>query len=392
LSVETMSSCLCWLGLVMLHLLSPLAPALDTIASHTDVLPAAGHVVEELLRPDHEEAQDAYLSREDARVEVILEAPNRELYVHTPPLSRTDRHVFRYFVDGSQSTLFIGTAIQRDQTSPIQIAQIGAAVVHRDAVGHIRLHRQSIEHRLLLLLSPERLPNDLWRELQQLWVPGQFEIIDIAERTEELMPDSSSVDARLRGVGTASALMQKIEAEMTMQVANSPRDGWLVIDGSARLKGFARAERTIAVAKSFSKAPEFSILDRRDHIKSSITRLIANLPPDHRTTVFSALHRSMAFWYVRLRPQHTVTYPLMGVVKVEMPNPSLQDVDSEQINWLSRALVAERSVTPYGLDPRWPVHLYPIFLAEQAIKSRMISVQVLEHCIQWPRAHHGHRP
>ncbi len=75
----------------------------------------------------------------------------------------------------------------------------------------------------------------------------------------------------------------------------------------------------------------------------------------------------MAFWYVRLREQGEVDYPLMGVVKVELPCPDRTPVASELIDLLSSTLVAERNVTPHGRDRRWHRHLYPIFQAEQAI-------------------------
>lgn len=50
----------------------------------------------------------------------------------------------------------------------------------------------------------------------------------------------------------------------------------------------------------------------------------------------------------------------MGVVKVELVNPSREPVPSELIDEISRSLVAERSVTPHGQDRRWHAHLYPI--------------------------------
>jgi len=36
---------------------------------------------------------------------------------------------------------------------------------------------------------------------------------------------------------------------------------------------------------------------------------------------FSAYNRQVAFWYVRLRPQGAMDYPLMGVVKCEVVTP-----------------------------------------------------------------------
>ena len=46
-------------------------------------------------------------------------------------------------------------------------------------------------------------------------------------------------------------------------------------------------------------------------------------------------------------------YPLMGVIKVEYPNPTAEAIPSEIIDEISSALVAERQVTPHGRDIRW---------------------------------------
>jgi len=86
-----------------------------------------------------------------------------------------------------------------------------------------------------------------------------------------------------------------------------------------------------------------------------------------------------------LREQKEVDYPLMGVVKVELPCPDLQPVSAAQADLISSTLVAERNVTPHGRDNRWHCHLYPIFLAEQAIKNGFYSKDVLMGTIRWPR-------
>ena len=87
---------------------------------------------------------------------------------------------------------------------------------------------------------------------------------------------------------------------------------------------------------------------------------------------------------MRLREQEEVDYPLMGVVKVELPCPDRTPVESELVDLLSSTLIAERNVTPHGRDSRWHCHLYPIFQAEQAIKNQFYSQQVLMGVVRWP--------
>jgi hypothetical protein len=110
----------------MANPLSGLKPALEVLAQNVDILPATGQAVEDLVRPDQEEVEDTILTRDDTRVDMLIERPNRDLYVPTPSLPRTEQHVFRYFLDGSQRSYFLGTAVERERSSPIQLAQIGA--------------------------------------------------------------------------------------------------------------------------------------------------------------------------------------------------------------------------------------------------------------------------
>lgn len=56
---------------------------------------------------------------------------------------------------------------------------------------------------------------------------------------------------------------------------------------------------------------------------------------------------------------------------------------SELIDALSRALVAERSVTPHGQDPRWHAHLYPVFLAERTVKENLLAREVVQQFLKW---------
>jgi hypothetical protein len=140
----------------------------------------------------------------------------------------------------------------------------------------------------------------------------------------------------------------------------------------------------IGVAKNFRKDPEF-YFGRGQKNRKDITGILAGLPYASRTAAFSAHGGKVAFWYVRLREQKEVDYPLMGVVKVELPRPDQTPVTAELADLISSTLVAERNVTPYGRDARWHCHLYPIFQAEQAIKMTFFSRDVLMGMIRWPK-------
>jgi hypothetical protein len=117
---------------------------------------------------------------------------------------------------------------------------------------------------------------------------------------------------------------------------------------------------------------------------ASLYELLADLPFLARTCAFSARSGKVAVWYVRLREQREMDYPLMGVIKVELPNPGEVGVQSGLIDEISSALVAERQATPHGRDVRWHAHLYPIFLAEQAVKNGFVSMEAVKAGIRWP--------
>jgi hypothetical protein len=112
--------------------------------------------------------------------------------------------------------------------------------------------------------------------------------------------------------------------------------------------------------------------------------LLSELPFSARTCAYSARAGKVAVWYVRIREQKHLDYPLMGVIKVEFPNPSGEALASELIDLISGALVAERQVTPHGKDLRWHAHLYAIYLAEQAVKNGFISTEALKAGLKWP--------
>ena len=98
-------------------------------------------------------------------------------------------------------------------------------------------------------------------------------------------------------------------------------ESWLILDGAVKLDEFIETPFMIGVAKNFRKNPQFQFGRRRTTQRKDITSILAGLPYAHRTVAFSAHKSQVAFWYVRLREQKEVDYPLMGVVKVELPRP-----------------------------------------------------------------------
>lgn len=362
---------------------------LEILSSRLDsVLPAVGGAIEDLEHPDIEEIEDSLINKETKEVTEFLETPTpsaQSLYRPSPPLFRLENHFYRYFIDGSLRTYFLATGIEGNRSFPIELAQIGAAVMQRDDKGNV--HPLSVKHCLLLLLpkGPLGVSDTVWNSLEKLSSSdGFFEVVDTVEKTSFTAQDATVENLRNRSGGIARNRMHKLEIAIIEATDGlRSKDSWLIIDGAVKLDEFIKTPYMIGVAKNFRKDPEFKF-GKGHTARKDISTILAGLPYASRTVAFSSHGGQVAFWYVRLRRQGEVDYPLMGVVKVELPRPDRTPVESELADLISRTLIAERNVTPHGLDRRWHCHLYPIYEAEQAIKNRFYSQDVLMGMIRWP--------
>jgi hypothetical protein len=365
-----------------------ITPALKLLSDKIDILPASGGAVEDLQRPDEDELEDMLINRDSKEITSFAEIPEPSManfYRSTPPIPRPRKHLYRFFIDGSLRTYYLATGIEGNRSFPIELAQIGAAVMKRDEQG--KVHPLGIKNRILLLAPKGQfgISDSVWMELVKLnSADGFFQVIDTTERTANTPQEPNIENLRTRAGGIARNRMHKLEIEM-INLTDGYRDSdrWLILDGAVKLDEFIKTPCMIGVAKNFRKDPQFNF-GKKPGQRKDITQIIAGLPYAHRTAVFSTHNSQVAFWYVRLREQGEVDYPLMGVVKVELPCPNRTPIDSELADLISSTLVAERNVTPYGRDSRWHCHLYPIFQAEQAIKNQFYSQQVLMGVVRWP--------
>ncbi|MEO0073458.1 MAG: hypothetical protein ABIK43_02190 [candidate division WOR-3 bacterium] len=370
--------------------LEPIRVVFDTLGSSIKVLPAIGGVAEDLVRPEQEETDDALIHRQINKVTEFAETPEPDLqhiYRPTPPLFRPENHYFRYFIDGSFRTYFLGTGVETGRSFPIMLAQIGAAVIRREDDG--RLHVLAHENRLLLLVPAkgEGLSDTVWQRLRDINLPSNFRLVDY------LQPDpltEGHKDSRDKANGKVRAETHQLEVDLIATTDGHRNNSkWLILDGATKISEFIQAPYLIGVAKAFSKQPEFQFGGQKR--KQDISMLLAGLPHCCRTVAFKAYDGQVAFWYVRMREQNQVGYPLMGVVKVELPCPDKKPVSSELADLISLALVAERSVCPYGVDKRWHCCIYPIYMAEQVIKTGFYSKEVLLGAVKWPTTQGGFR-
>jgi hypothetical protein len=357
-----------------------------------EVLPAAGGALEDMLSPDVEERDERNFTDERIFDTIWERAEGSEkisLYRPTPPIARKQPHLFRYFLDGSLRSYFLGTALEGDRDTPVHYAQIGACVLLRRDDGTVQ--REHLEIRHLLLASKQRLSEEAWLFLESLCQNTPALLEDLAA-PDVISRAYSDADLRGRAGGKVRYKMRELEAELIQKILPKIRDDcWLVADGSLMFQPILRPlseykggiPPVLGVSKNFRKDPQFVFGRGPRAERFSIYSLLANLEHEHRTAVFSACGGQVAFWYVRLRPQGAVDYPLMGVVKCEVVTPNREPVPTELVDLLSRVLVAERNVTPHGRNRRWHAHLYPIYLAEQAIRNAFYSREVVQQLMRW---------
>lgn len=360
-----------------------LRPALEVIAQEAKVLPATGQAIEDLMRPDHEEVVDRLRSVDDKVMDVLLETPNRKGYVELKPLHRTERHLLRFFLDGSARTFFLGDAVEGRRRSPVHVAQVGAAAIFRKDDGQVKVAKSV--HRIVLMLDKRAVSfGDKVEEVVKKAGP-QFAFHDTMEEDGETEKSSPGKEPRSRAAHKAHHIMAGEEEQLGRELDRG-RDKWLVLDGSLGkdLHSWRDVPQFLGVTKSFSREPLFKLPGARGGHVLSLYELLANLPYSARTCAFSARSGKVVVWYVRIREQRHLDYPLMGVVKIEFPNPSGEPVPTQLIDELSGAIVAERQVTPHGKDVRWHAHLYAIYLAEQAVKMGFVSTEALKAGITWP--------
>jgi hypothetical protein len=366
-----------------------LQETLRILCTEAEVLPATGQAVEDMVTPDLEEIYDRRTGGA-ATVEGIWERPNYHLYCTVRPIYRDEAHRLRYFVDGSAKTYFIGTVLEQDRSSPVQLAQVGAAMVCREDNGRVRLAPDGLQRTILLTLEKDQLSDELWTEVETALARLEgFELCDSATNND--YADAMQLrESRPRGAHRANWHMRTLEVELAQSAHRAPGD-WLALDGSLgnEFENW-RGGPLIGVAKTFRRDSRFTLGSGPRARTYNLYSLLKDLDENQRTAVFARKRKDdtnegkILFWYVRIRPQQGLDYPLMGVVKVEIPNPDQEPLDSDLVDEISGWLIAERSVTPYGRDNRWHAHLYPIYVAERVIRGHFYSETVLKAGVRWP--------
>lgn len=370
----------------MKEFIDTLEKILSAAAGFIELLPASGGAIEDMTFTDDTEQDDTKYSSEHLNVDTSLENPTPNwTYRPLKPLYRTDNHLFRYFLDGSFRHYFLATGMEHDRSTPIFLAQTAIAILERDIKG--KLKRVICEHNWIMLLCKARISDAAWDGIisEAEKVKIKLKLYDLAEEDPLSGKTYEGQDLREKGRGKTRYLMSKAEFNIVDEFRKQFPSHWLIKDGLLSLGSYGAGmtvPQVIAVAKTFTTTQKFTVHDGKKRTKQNISTLISNLPVHHRTPVFEGYGGNTGFWYLRLRETKQLQFPLFGVIKVEIPNhiPD-QPITTVLIDELSSALLAEKSVTPYGSDDRWHTHLYPIYQAEHSAKQLFYSTEVIQGCI-----------
>lgn len=368
-----------------------LFPTLKAIANNFDILPASGGAVELLEQPDEDRRFEETISdKNDQIVDSFAELEKPDfVYRQVPVISRGQQHLFRYFLDGSVQTYVLGSGLEQDRNFPIVLAQIGAAALGRKDDG--RMIKAVYKQKILLLLPFNSISEKSIKDIENIAnqsTNGELELIDTTATDEDLGDANDGEDPVNRATGKAKSRMRALEREIAQYIGEHSQSRF-IIDGTIRSGSFGWGQkvpkRTVAVSKSFTQKPRFDVFGKEREMRN-LPRLLAGLQFENRTPAFFTSKGKVIFWYLRMRKQEQVDYPLMGVIKVEIPAPEIgEKVSSAVIDEVSSCLLAERNVSPYGADNRWHAHIYPVYLTEQYIKNMFYTREVFKGMIRWPR-------
>lgn len=358
---------------------------LSAAAGYIELLPASGGAIEEMTFTDETEQEDTKFSSEHLDVDTFLENPSPNwTYRQLKPLYRKDKHLFRYFLDGSFRHYFLATGMEHDRSTPIFLAQTAIVILERDNLGKLR--KVMGEHNWVMLLSKSRISETAWNGIMSEAEKNKInlKLYDLAEEDQISGKTYEGQDLRERGRSKTRYIMSRAEFDIVERFKKIVPNGWLIKDGLLSRGSYGAGmslPEVIAVAKSFTTTQKFMVSEGSKRVKQNISTLISKLPPQHRTPVFEGFGGHTGFWYLRLREAKQLQFPLFGVIKIEIPNITEQPITSDMINEISSALLAEQFVTPYGSDDRWHTHLYPIYQAEHSAKQLFYSTEIIQGCI-----------
>ena len=306
-------------------------------------------------------------------------------YTSELPAITPDRtSLFRFFLDGSRRVFSIAEVVVGGRYYPILAGQIGVAVIERRDDGKLKPLNDRCTFKNLVVF-PDTLSADDYREIQaKIDATSRFKFHVLQYKAAKLKKGGTLSDL---GVAMIMRAMHNAEVDTVRVLAQDGMlsdDRMLLIDGGLQFGDQGRIDPAdfrdvAALAKTFQP----NVSTGRGRGRYDIGTLAKRLDFGDRTYVFGQKFKrlQLANWYLKLRPNRYMHSPLQGVAKVEVfaigRNEEENGIDQSRVSNISKSILSERNVTPYGKDARWAVQLYPIFQVEQYVKSRFANSATL---------------
>ena len=333
-----------------------------------------------------DEALQQFISLDE---EVQTDNPRAEELLPGGEVDKTSEDTsihLRHFVDGSPRTVNVGFLLgQKGIFCPVALSHVGAAAV---AFENGRWGKTGFAEKHLILVSTDvalgikvKLSTEKWELEDPLSHMGgrRVSLTDTAEM-------------RAAAVRRARRRMKNCEKELVQTLSERYSEEWIAVDGTLfDIEGYSEGTlfdiekeiRVVGISKSFTLDPIVRKGGKQENI-GYLGGLLRNLEVGHRSPVYELTpdknHRDRYtyMWFIRIHPARQS--PVSGIVKVELPPSKCYLDDREElrktVDGLSHAIFRMR--TPYLYDNRrGESFLYPIYVAETLVKSKLSSVEKL---------------
>jgi hypothetical protein len=285
----------------------------------------------------------------------------------------------RHFVDGSPRTVNVGFLLgQKGIFCPVALSHVGAAAV---AFENGRWRETGFAEKHLILVS-----TDVALGIKVEPSTGKWELEDpLSHMGGRRVNLTDTAEMRAAAVRRARRRMKNCEKDLVKRLSNDYPEDWIVVDGTLfDVEGYSDLKEihVVGISKSFTLDPRVSKEGKQERIEY-LVELLRKLKEGQRSPVYKLipdsnhLDRYTYMWFIRIHsPRQS---PVSGIVKVELP-PSERYLDRKElektVDGLSHSIFRMRN--PYLYDNRrGESFLYPIYVAEMLVKSKLSSVEKL---------------
>lgn len=308
-------------------------------------------------------------------------------------LSKTQKPIFRYFLDGSRRTYKVDDMAYNKRVFPIVAGQIGVGCCVRNS--RVDFRACELRHNIVLALpkiaSTDSRNRDhffakLVREInKEILFERGLEISKVLPYSVEKAERGEKIESR--GIALIQEEMYDAEQAIVSRLAGKNLLGpenWLIKDGSLEYRTASGELRDLSKIKAnynhvvgVSKAFNPGLIQDKD--RRSIAQKIADLPLFSRTPAVmqESPQGFRSVWYLRIRARRYSASPFDGIIKVEKilvyAEEKSKGIETQLVDLISANLINERNPVGYGGDLRWANHLYPVYLTESYIKSQYLS-------------------